>query len=135
MPASILGIFILVLVHKITKCRILKERATALLGFWFPESFCVGSDRFRNSKTNIANNRRWLLPWYRWTVKVHIYSIASLTTSVQFTKSILQSASAILVRFVLHFTLFIRLLFLLQAHLAYYSVCVSAYKSLPCFNV
>lgn len=33
MPASILGIFILVLVHKITKCRILKERATALLGF------------------------------------------------------------------------------------------------------
>lgn len=135
MPASILGIFILVLVHKITKCRILKERVTALLGFWFPESFCVGSDRFRNSKTNIANNRRWLLPWYRWTVKVHIYSIASLTTSVQFTKSILQSASAILVRFVLHFTLFIRLLFLLQAHLAYYSVCVSAYKSLPCFNV
>ena len=52
------------------------ERATALLGFWFPESFCVGSDRFRNSaKTNIANNRRWLLPWYRWSVKVHIYSI------------------------------------------------------------
>ena len=32
MPASILGIFILVLVRKITKCRILKERATALLG-------------------------------------------------------------------------------------------------------
>ena len=47
---------------------------------------------------------------------------------MQFTKSILQYASAILVRFVLHFTLFIRLLFLLQAHLAYDSVCVSAYN-------